>query len=57
MENVTFEDLISNQEIRSRFFTSINALIDYCKIYGFYEAAISHTKTRNKIEAELKMLD
>ncbi len=53
----TYEDLVMSKPLREDFFHQIKRLIDGLKKYGCLEAAAIHAKNRQRLMAELSLLD
>lgn len=53
----TFENLINSTRIRAEFFRVYSALIRELKKQGHNAAAIKHARNKQRIEAEIALLD
>lgn len=53
----TFENLINSIRIRADFFRDYSALIKELRKQGHNAAAIKHARNKQRIEAELALLD
>ncbi|TCN32466.1 hypothetical protein EV184_104132 [Sinorhizobium americanum] len=56
MHEYTYNTLMANKKKRNEFLNQYGRLISYLKEYGYYEAAIAHTRNKERIKQELALL-
>ena len=57
MENITLETLVYDKTARDKFFYEYDRLIGWCKEFGYFEAALDHKRNRQRIWAEVALID